>query len=353
LAFLDRVLDPPSYGYLRGEKLYVPSQGEIFREFFTRIDIFKSQKNWLPLFNWVIVLCMAPFFFLFFFHYFTWPLFLVGFLYGMVILGTHGTIYLHRYSTHHAFTFKNRFWLFIVRNLVVKLIPEEVYVISHHVHHYLSEKPGDPYNVYGGWLYCFLADVNHQAIARDLTKKEYAKTVALVRHTGMGVNSYEQYQRWGSIAHPVRTVFQFLSNWIFWFGVFYLIGGMPLAVTIFAWSGIWAVGVRTFNYDGHGGGKDKRKVGVDFNRNDLSINQIWPGMVTGEWHNNHHLYPNGIRAGFLPYQWDYAWLFIRFYQLIGGIDFTRDYKKQFLANYYEPYLKQKALEKASVKAART
>ncbi len=346
MAFLDRVLDPPSYGYLRNEKLYVPSRAEIFREFFTRLNILNSRKNWLPFFSWGVVVVLAPFFFLFLFHYFTWKLFLIAFIYSMVILGTHGTIYLHRYSTHHAFTFKNRFWLFILRNLVVKLIPEEVYVVSHHVHHYLSEKPGDPYNVYGGWLYCFLADVNHQSIARDFSREEYLKAATLVRHTDMGVNSFEQYQQWGSIAHPVRTFFQFSLNWAFWFGVFYLLGGMPLAVTLFGASAFWAVGVRTFNYDGHGGGKDKRKEGIDFNRSDLSINQLWPGLVTGEWHNNHHLYPSGIRAGFLPYQWDYAWLFIVFYKWIGAIDNLRDYKDQFYAKHYEPYLRQKALEKA-------
>ncbi len=351
MAFLDRVLDPPSYGYIRNNQLYVPSRNEIFKEFFTRLNPLTSRKSWLPFFSWFVVLFLAPFFFVFLFKYFTWKLFLIAFLYSMVILGTHGTIYLHRYSTHHAFTIKNRFWLFILRNMVVKLIPEEVYVVSHHVHHYISEKPGDPYNVYGGWLYCFLADVNHQAIARDFTPEEYAKTVTLVRHTGMGVNNYEQYQKWGSIAHPARTLFQFFTNWAFWFGVFYLIGGLPLAVTIFGSCAFWAVGVRTFNFDGHGGGKDKRKDGIDFNRADLSINQLWPGLVTGEWHNNHHLYPNGIRAGFLPYQWDYAWLFIVFYKWIGGIDSTRDHKAQFMARYYEPYLRQKEVAKVAQKHA--
>lgn len=346
MAFLDRVLDPPSYGYFRDKKLYVPSHKEIFREFFTRLNIFKSIKNWLPFFSWFTTLSLAPFLVLSFTHYFTWPLFFTGFIYSMVILGTHGTIYLHRYSTHQAYTVKNAFWLFILRNLVVKLIPEEVYVISHHVHHYISEKPGDPYNVHGGWLYCFLADVNHQAIARDLSKAEYLKTAGIIRHTGVIKNSYEQYLKWGSICHPVWTVLSFFLNWAFWFGAFYLIGGLPLAVTIFGWCGVWAIGVRTFNYDGHGGGKDKRVEGDDFNWNDLSINQKWPGLITGEWHNNHHLFPNGIRAGFLPSQWDYAWLFIRFYKWIGAIDKTRDYTKQYFQNYYEPYLKKKALAAA-------
>jgi sn-1 stearoyl-lipid 9-desaturase len=347
LAFLDRVLDPPSYGFVRDEKLYVPSHGEIYREFFTRINIFKSRKNWLPLFSWSVVLFFAPFFFLFLIHYFTWKLFIIGFIYSMVILGTHGTIYLHRFSTHRAFNFTNPFWLFIVRNLVIKIIPEEVYVVSHHVHHYISEKPGDPYNVHGGWLYCFLADVNHQAIARDFSEEDYIKTTKIIQHTGVIANSYALYQKWGSICHPFYTVLSFGLNWAFWFTVFYLIGGMSLAVAIFGMSGVWAVGVRTFNYDGHGGGKDKRKEGIDFNREDLSINQIWPGMITGEWHNNHHLYPNGIRAGFLPYQWDYAWLFICFYRFIGGIKDCRDFKDEFIEKHYKPYLAKKSMPKTT------
>jgi stearoyl-CoA desaturase (delta-9 desaturase) len=356
VAYLESVLDPPSYGFTRDGKLYVPTHRQLWAEFFSRLNIFKSRKNWLSLFSWTATLSFAPFFFLFFFHYFTWPLFIIGFIYSMVVLGTHGTIYLHRYGTHHAYTFRNHFFLFIVRNLVIKIIPEEVYIVSHHVHHAYSEKPGDPYNVYGGWLYCFLADVNHQSIARNLSEKDYARTANLVSHTGVRANSYALYQKWGSICHPFFTTSHFLLNWIFWFGAFYLIGGMPLAVAIFGMTAVWAIGIRTYNYDGHGGGKDKRKEGSDFNRKDLSINQAWPGMITGEWHNNHHLFPNGIRAGFLPYQWDFAWLFIRFYYLIGGIDTYRDHRDRFMKEYYEPYLAQRAAAKTvsteSVKAYR-
>jgi len=344
LAFLDRVLDPPSYGYVRNQKLYVPSRRELFHEFFIRINLFNDRKNWLALFSWLIVLFFVPFFFLFLFHYFTWKLFLIGFIYSMVVLGTHGTVYLHRYATHHAFTFTNRLWLFIVSNLVLKIVPEEVYVVSHHVHHYISEKPGDPYNVYGGFLYCFLADVNHQAISRNFSKEDYVKATKLIEHTVVHLNSYERYLKWGSICHPIPTLLQFTLNWAFWFGAFYLIGGMPLAVALFGMSAVWAVGIRTFNFDGHGRGKDMRQEGIDFNRADLSINQPWPGMITGEWHNNHHLYPNGIRAGFLTYQWDYAWLFICFCRSLGGIKNCRDYKNQFMEKHYKPYLAQKQVQ---------
>lgn len=343
MAFLDRILDPPSYGYLRAQKLYVPTHRELWREFFSRLSPSRFPKNWLPLFGWLEILFFLPFFILSFTEFFTWKLALLGFVYSMVLMGAHGTVYLHRYSTHHAFVFSNRWWLFLVRELTIKVVPEETYVVSHHVHHYLSEKPGDPYNAKAGWLYCFLADVNHQSISRELSPEDYAKTASLIRHTGIRINSYAQYQKWGSISNPYFTVLHYALNWGFWFAAFYLLGGMALAVTLFGWAGVWAVGIRTFNYEGHGRGRDRRKEGSDFNRADFSINQPWPGMITGEWHNNHHLYPNGARAGFLPHQWDFAWLFIRLIHGLGGIPSYRDYKEQFLEKYHRPYL---ALKKA-------
>ena len=69
------------------------------------------------------------------------------------------------------------------------MIPEEIYVISHHVHHAKSDQAGDPYNANGGFLYCFLADVNHQPIAKDLSEKDYNKVKALMKHTGIPANS--------------------------------------------------------------------------------------------------------------------------------------------------------------------
>ena len=281
----------------------------------------------------MVVLALVPPFVLFFSKYITPPLLAIGFVYGMVCMGTYGTIFLHRYGTHRAFRFSNRFFRFMTRNLAIKIIPEEVYIISHHVHHAECEKPGDPYNVYGGWLYCFLADVNHQLIARDLSKGDYQKLVKMIKHTGMKCNSYEQYLVWGTLSNPWRTLAHFTLNWAFWFAAFFALGGLPLAVAIFAWAGVWAVGIRTFNYDGHGRGKDKRRNGIDFNREDLSINQVWPGYVAGEWHNNHHLYPSGARAGFLPYQVDLAWYYIRFLQIIGGVSWVNDPKAKFLAKY--------------------
>jgi len=337
MTFLSTVLEPPGYGW-RDEQggLIKPTHRQILREFFSRLNVFKNKKNWLSFTSWMLIVALAPFFALFIVKYFSFWGLGIAFIYGMIIMGSHGTIWHHRYCTHGAYKFRNGFWRFFTQNLTLKIIPEEIYAISHHVHHALSDTPGDPYNAQAGFLYCFLADVNHQPIARQMSEKDYSRCAHLMKHTGIITNSYSQYQKWGSMANPYRTIATIILNWGFWFTVWFLIGGPALVCTLFAAAGVWAVGVRTFNYEGHGKGKDKRKEGVDYNRDDMSINQVWPGFVAGEWHNNHHLFPKSARAGFKPYQIDFAWYFIKFMSMIGAVSSYRDSKKQFYKEFYKP-----------------
>ncbi|HSZ26158.1 MAG TPA: hypothetical protein VK766_10580, partial [Cytophagaceae bacterium] len=127
MSFIDTILAPPSYGWQDAKgALIKPSGKQLFKEFLSRINIIKSKKNWLALLGWVWVFCLLPFFLLFIFKYFTWWLLLAGFTYSMIGMGSHGTVWYHRYSTHHAFVFRNSFWRFITRHLVIKVVPEEV-----------------------------------------------------------------------------------------------------------------------------------------------------------------------------------------------------------------------------------
>ena len=342
MSFLNRILEVPRYGYERNGEFYKPSVGEIFAEFAHRCNFVRDRRNWLAFFGWWSSFVLIVPFYFFAFKYLSVPLFLWGFIYSMVVLGTHGTIYFHRYGTHRAYTFSNTWYgklaRFFTRNMVIKIIPEETYIVSHHVHHFISEEPGDPYNVNGGFWYCFLADVTHQPIAKDLTPQEYQRLTHMVEHTGMYVNTYEQYKKWGSLCNPLNMISHFALNWIVWAAIFYFIGGWALVAATFGASFFWAYGVRTFNFDGHGAGKDKRQEGIDFFRADHSINQKWPGLVTGEWHNNHHLYPNGARAGFLPYQIDYAWWYIKALHTLGFVTNYRDFTADFFKTHYDPYL---------------
>ncbi|HVS94137.1 MAG TPA: hypothetical protein VHE59_19005, partial [Mucilaginibacter sp.] len=220
MAFLNTALEPPAYGWTNGRgELVKPTHKQIFKEFFSRLNIFKNKKNWLPFTSWMLIAGLSPFFTLFFVKYFSLTGVLIGFVYGMIIMGSHGTIWHHRYCTHAAYKFSNGFWRFFTQNLTLRIIPEEIYTISHHVHHALSDTPGDPYNAQGGFLYCFLADVNHQPIAREMSERDYARCTNLMKHTGIVSNSYKQYQKWGSIANPYRTIAAIVLNWAFWFTV--------------------------------------------------------------------------------------------------------------------------------------
>ena len=334
MPLIDIILEQPSYGWSDDNgALAKPSRRQLFTEFFSRMNIFRSKKNWLPFLSWAAVFMLLPFVAIFVIYHFNIWLALLGFVYGMVFMGSHGTIWYHRYSTHKAYKFKNNFWRFLTRNLVPTMIPEEIYVISHHVHHVKSDLPGDPYNAQGGWLYCFLADVNHNPVNTNLTESEYATASHMLQHTGVKRNTYAQYQKWGTISNPFYAVLQTVLTIAFWFTVFYLIGGIAVACALMSGACFWAIGVRTFNYDGHGRGKDKRKDGTDFNRKDYSVNQYWPGFVAGEWHNNHHLYPASARCGFLKHQIDFAWYYIYLLYKIGGVASYHDSKKQFMVDY--------------------
>jgi sn-1 stearoyl-lipid 9-desaturase len=342
MAFLEHVLDEPSYGYRRDGVLYVPTTREIGREFFTRLNPLRSRKNWLACFTWASNVALVIPLVLFARYYFSWGLLALGFVYSMVVLGSHGTVWLHRYSTHRAFRFRNAFFRAVCRNLVIKIVPEETYVISHHVHHRFSDQAGDPYNAKAGFLYCFLADVIHQGIAKDLDERDYERLCGMLRHTGLRINSHAAYQKWGSVCHPLTTVLHYALNWAFWYAVFFAIGGHALALALFGSAHVWAMGVRTFNFGGHGGGKDLRREGVDFNVDDHAVNQLWPGIVAGEWHSNHHLYAGSARTGFLPYQIDFAWYFIWCWGQLGAIASYRDSKADFMRDHYEPYLLKQA-----------
>jgi stearoyl-CoA desaturase (Delta-9 desaturase) len=334
MAFIDKVLQRPSYGWSdENGELIIPSTKRLYKEAFSRINVFKDKRNWISLISWLMAVCMFPFFLLFLFKYFSLPLLGAFIVYSMIIMSTQATIWFHRFSTHKAYEFRNPVWRFITQNLVLRTFPEEIYVVSHHVHHSKSDKPGDPYNPKGGIMYCMLSDVNHQSLAKDLSEEDYNKAASFLKHTGIWINSYKQYKQWGSISSPLYTIGLWLLNWSFWYSIFYLIGGNALACTLFGAGMFWFIFVRAFNYTGHGKGEVKHVDGVDFDRRNLSINQARPGLFAGEWHNNHHLYPSSARAGFLPFQIDLAWIYIYSMHKLGAVSCYRDSKKDFVKRY--------------------
>jgi stearoyl-CoA desaturase (delta-9 desaturase) len=47
-----------------------------------------------------------------------------------------------------------------------------------------------------------LAEVNHQGINKNLSEKDYERAAHFMKHTGVQINSYKGYQKWGSVATP-------------------------------------------------------------------------------------------------------------------------------------------------------
>ncbi|WP_243749139.1 hypothetical protein [Mucilaginibacter agri] len=73
MPYLGDILQIPSYGWKNKDgELIKPNTSQIFREFFSRLNIFKSRKNWLPFFSWLKVACLAVFFGLFLIDYLSW-----------------------------------------------------------------------------------------------------------------------------------------------------------------------------------------------------------------------------------------------------------------------------------------
>jgi stearoyl-CoA desaturase (delta-9 desaturase) len=334
MPFVDRVLQTPTYGWQTDAgELVIPQTKELFREAFRRINIFKDRRNWISAMCWIMMVCMLPFAYLFIVYYFSFTLALVFLFYSMIVMGTHGTIWFHRYCTHKSYSFSSKVWRIITQNLVIKTFPEEIYVVSHHVHHAKSDQPGDPYNPKGGFLYCMLSYLNHQSISKNLNESDYAKAAHFMKHTGVTINSYQKYLKWGSIATPSYTVALWIANWAFWYAVLYLLGGHALACTVFSAALAWFLLIPAFNYTGHAKGEVKHKDGVDFDRTNLSINQWRPGYFAGEWHNNHHLYPASARCGFLRWQLDIPWIYVKLLHKLGGVNTYRDSKKDFMQKY--------------------
>jgi stearoyl-CoA desaturase (delta-9 desaturase) len=334
IRFIDALLYEPTYGWkdVNGQ-LSIPTKRELFRETLSRINIFKSTRNWISFVSLLMLVSLVPFFLLFITKYFSWYLLIIVIAYSMIVMGTHGTIWFHRYCTHKSYTFSNRVWRFITQNLVIKTLPEESYVLSHHVHHSKSDQPGDPYNAQAGFLYCMLAEYNHQRISPDLNAEQYAKAASFLGHTGVRLNTFTQFKKWGCATSPKYVIATWALNWTFWYLTLFYLGGPPLACAVFTGAFFWFAFIRAFNYTGHGGGKIKHREGIDFDRRNLSINQARPGLLAGEWHNNHHLYPGSARAGFLPGQVDLAWLYILTLYKLKMVSGYKDSKKEFIQKF--------------------
>ena len=62
MSFIENILEVPSYGWKdQSGNLVKPNVGQLLKEFVSRLNIFKSKKNWLAFTSWGTVLALLPF----------------------------------------------------------------------------------------------------------------------------------------------------------------------------------------------------------------------------------------------------------------------------------------------------
>lgn len=324
-TFYSRLLEPPTYGWDASS----PSRSDVWREFFKRMNV-TDRRNWLPLFQWGLMIALEIVMIVYLALFFTPGTFAIGLFYGFFLLPSwQGSFYLHRFGAHRTYRFASPLMSFLARNAVIRVISEEPFLLSHHVHHVHSDDVYDPHRPSSGRLTCLLADVNQQLVRRDLSAADYERARGLIVHAVPRTNDYEGYRKWGSVTSPSAHFIGVLANWLFWAACFFALGGWSLVFAIFGCSTIWFWSSRLFTYRSHAKSADELLKDRDFHREDLSLNFWLPGVMAGEWHNNHHHFPWSARTGYSRFQIDAPYVLIRLFYAFGAIASYRDGTMEF------------------------
>lgn len=226
------------------------------------------------------------------------------------IVSVYNTVWYHRYCSHQAFKFRNIWWarIFLWTNPVC--FREECYVIPHRVHHAASDGPGDPYGPHLGWLGTYLAAETAQKLNPNISQRDYDRVSQSLVHIGFRRNSYADFQKTGSIENVPHYFLRLLVSHLFWSLVTYAIAGWTGVLAFFSSVFVFNFLLRDFNYRGHEIAPGPGKTGVP-------LNQMFYGIIAGEWHKNHHLAPKNAKSGRGPWQLDFPWYMIKAMYFLG------------------------------------
>jgi fatty-acid desaturase len=308
-TYRQTMLDKPTYGH-PGPAPKTPTTREVLAEWFDAISFWKDRTRLIP--AGYVVYHFATFLA---FLWFMTTHFSVAAAVTVVVsasfIGTvYNTMWYHRFCSHQAFKFSSIWFarVFLWTNPVC--FREESYVIPHRIHHAKSDEPGDPYGPHLGWLGSYLATETQQKTNRKLSATEYERLERSLSHVGFVSNSYGQYRKTGSVENVWHYLARFVFAHFFWGGLAWLAAG---------WWGVWAwisgvfvftFLVRDFNYRGHSAMFGHHRLGEP-------VNQIFFGVIAGEWHENHHQYPRLARSGLAWWQVDAPYWIIRAMKFCG------------------------------------
>jgi fatty-acid desaturase len=324
------VLIEPCYGYsVGGDAPRRPRLPEVLREWLDAVNFVKKPRGLAALsfafhvstFLVFIVYCRS---------YASWKSF--AFLAASVffLATVYNTVWYHRYCSHTAFAFASPLWskLFLWTNPF--FYREENYAIAHRIHHQFTDKAGDPYGPHLSWLASYLAIDSIQKVNPALSRKEFDTLKKGLSHIGFRPNSYERFQRSGSVEKPSAFLLRSVAAQMFWGVILFAAAGPAGLATWYAGVFITFFLIRSFNWHGHGGQNPrKKKPGWEFDDKNLALNQRFYGYLASEWHDNHHKYPMSANNGFLPGQFDLAFKIIQLLHKSGVINHYTDAAPRF------------------------
>jgi sn-1 stearoyl-lipid 9-desaturase len=309
-TYRQTILDRPRYGY-PGPAPETPTTRDVLLEWIDAISFWKECSRLIP----ALYLAYHLFTFVVFVGFLTTHLSIAAVATVLLVSSFVGTIYntlwYHRFCSHQAFKFRSVWFarLFLWTNPVC--FREESYVIPHRLHHARPDEPGDPYGPHLGWLGSYLATETQQKTNRSLTATEYERLAKSLGHIGIVTNSYEKYQATGSVEKGWIYFTRCVVAHLFWDGLALIIAGWW---GLFAWiSGLFlfAFLLRDFNYRGHSA------MHGSIGKHGYPVNQIFYGLIAGEWHENHHNYPRLARSGLTWWQVDLPYWIIRAMKMCG------------------------------------
>lgn len=308
-AWKPRLLIPPTYAaaIMDGR---IPSLREILVEWLDAISFWKDRGRLMPALYLAYHAATAGVFVWFLIHHFSISAVLTILLSATAQATLYNTVWYHRYCSHRAFKFRSVWWarLFLWTNPVC--LREESYVIPHRVHHSMSDKPGDPYGPHLGWLGSYLGTESQQKMRRDISRAEFERLSKSLEHIGFIHNSHAQYQRTGSVENVWHWLARVAFVNVFWCMIAWWLAG---AWGVQAWLSsvfFYSLLVRDFNFRGHGGYFGEIQP-------PHPLNQVFYGLIAGEWHDNHHVHPRLARCGQAWWQIDIPYGIIRLMHAVG------------------------------------
>jgi stearoyl-CoA desaturase (delta-9 desaturase) len=203
---------------------------------------------------------------------------IIGF-YVLNILGIWLTY--HRYFSHHAFKFKNKFleWIFTIIGLLAGRGSPLGWVYLHRKHHRYSDTDKDPHSpaILGFKMFGFghMKKIEQEEMQLFLVKD-------MMTATHLFLHKY-----YILLLVPFLLLLGFIN-----FELLYFLWAIPALMI--------QLSISVFNYFGH-------IIGYkNYNTNDNSYNNFWlfPLLLGEAWHNNHHAYPQNKTTKVKKFEFD-------------------------------------------------